>query len=53
MVTPIEQFDEEQVRTNAKKQITQVERILWWVSIIGVGLIIISIIVFAIHRDYF
>lgn len=53
MVTPIEQYDEEQVRTNAKKQISQVERILWWVSIIGVVLIIITIIVFAIHRDYF
>ncbi len=53
MATPIEQpFDEVQVRENAKKQISQAERILKWTSIVGGGLIGVAVIVFALHRDY-
>ena len=53
MVNPIEQYDEEQVRENAVRQISQVGRILWWTSIVGGGLVIFAIIIFAVHRDYF
>lgn len=53
MVTPIEQpFNESQVRENAVKQISQIEKILKWTIIIGCGLIAATAIIFAIHRDY-
>lgn len=53
MATPIEQpFDESQVKKNAFKQISQIEKILKWTIKIGGGLIAATAIIFAIHRDY-
>ena len=53
MVNPVEQtFDDTQVKENAKKQISQVETILIWTIIVGGILILLSILIFAVHRDY-